>query len=84
VEFGSVLRGRSGYLSTSGTRAADMAVRLHYDELPVEATVPELVDAVDDAVRRVKPEETVVVFATYTAMWHLHGVLAGRADGAGT
>jgi lipid II isoglutaminyl synthase (glutamine-hydrolysing) len=83
VEFGSVLRGRSGYLSTSGSRAADMAVRLHYDELPVEASVPELDKAVADAVRRVKPDETVVVFATYTAMWHLHGVLAGRAQVAG-
>jgi UDP-N-acetylmuramyl tripeptide synthase len=83
VEFGPVLRGRSGYLSTSGSRAADMAVRLHYDELPVEATIPELDKAVDDAVRRVKPDETVVVFATYTAMWHLHGVLAARAQVAG-
>jgi UDP-N-acetylmuramyl tripeptide synthase len=80
VEFGSVLRGKSGYLTTSGTRAADMAVRLHYDELTVEATIPELTIAVDDAVRRVKPDETVVVFATYTAMWHLHGVLAGRPE----
>lgn len=80
VEFGPALRGKSGSLSTSGARAADMAVRLHYDELPVAATIPELEDAVADAVRRVKPQETVVVFATYTAMWHLHGALADRAE----
>ena len=83
VEFGSVLQGKSGYLSTSGSRAADMAVRLHYDELAVEATTPELAAAVEHAVRRVKPEETVVVFATYTAMWQLHRVLAERAREAG-
>ncbi len=83
VEFGSVLQGKSGYLSTSGSRAADMAVRLHYDELAVEATIPELAAAVEDAVRRVKPEETVVVFATYTAMWQLHRVLAERAGVTG-
>jgi len=80
VEFGSVLQGKSGYLSTSGSRAADMAVRLHYDELAVEATVPELAAAVEDAVRRVKPEETVVVFATYTAMWQLHRILQDRSE----
>jgi UDP-N-acetylmuramyl tripeptide synthase len=83
VEFGAALRGQSGYLSTSGTRAADMAVRLHYDELEVEATIVDLATAVEDAVRRVKPAETVVVFATYTAMWHLHRVLADRAEVAG-
>jgi lipid II isoglutaminyl synthase (glutamine-hydrolysing) len=80
VEFGSVLQGKSGYLSTSGSRAADMAVRLHYDELAVESTDSDLQGAVDDAVRRVKPDETVVVFATYTAMWQLHRILAGRSE----
>ncbi|MFL6161902.1 MAG: MurT ligase domain-containing protein [Jatrophihabitantaceae bacterium] len=80
VEFGPVLRGASGHLSTSGSRAADMAVRLHYDELSVEATNPELAAAVEDAVRRVQPAETVVVFATYTAMWQLHQVLRERTE----
>lgn len=79
VDFGSALRGQAGQLSTAGTRAADMAVRLHYDELAAEATADDLADAVEAAVRRVRPGETVVVFATYTAMWHLHRVLAGRA-----
>jgi len=78
VEFASFLQGKSGHLLTSGSRAADMAVRLRYDELAVDGVNPELAGAVDEAVSLVKPDETVVVFATYTAMWHLHQVLEER------
>jgi len=79
VEFASSLQGKSGHLLTSGSRAADMAVRLRYDELAVDGLNPDLAGAVDEAVALVKPDETVVVFATYTAMWHLHRVLEERA-----
>ncbi len=76
VEFSSVLQGHSGRLITSGTRAADMAVRLHYDGLPVERIDPDLGRAVQQAAAEVAPGGTVVVFSTYTAMWQLHQVLA--------
>jgi lipid II isoglutaminyl synthase (glutamine-hydrolysing) len=76
VEFSSVLQGNSGRLVTSGIRAADMAVRLHYDGLPVERIDPDLGRAVQQAAADVAPGETVVVFSTYTAMWQLHQVLA--------
>jgi UDP-N-acetylmuramyl tripeptide synthase len=76
VEFASVLQGNCGRLVTSGTRAADMAVRLHYDGLPVEHIDPDLGRAVQQAAANVGPGETVVVFSTYTAMWQLHQVLA--------
>lgn len=76
VEFASVLHGNSGRLVTSGTRAADMAVRLHYDGLEVERIDPDLGRAVQQAAAGVGPGETVVVFSTYTAMWQLHQVLA--------
>ena len=69
--------------STSGTRAADMAVRLHYDDTDVEEIEPDLEKAVRSAVAAVPRGGSVVVFSTYTAMWSLHRVLehVGRAAG---
>ena len=61
--------------STSGTRAADMAVRLHYDGVDVDEIEPDLEKAVRDAVAAVPTGARVVVFSTYTAMWALHAVL---------
>jgi UDP-N-acetylmuramyl tripeptide synthase len=61
--------------STAGTRAADMAVRLRYDEIEVDEIEPELEKAVRTAVAAVDPGARVVVFSTYTAMWELHAVL---------
>jgi UDP-N-acetylmuramyl tripeptide synthase len=62
-------------LSTSGTRAADMAVRLRYDEVRAEDVEPEPEKAVRAAVAAVRPGDEVVIFRTYTAMWGLHSVL---------
>ena len=60
---------------TSGTRAADMALRLRYDGIDVDEIEPELEKAVRAAVAAVPPGSRVVVFSTYTAMWALHAVL---------
>ncbi|MCW2524126.1 MAG: hypothetical protein JWO63_2461, partial [Frankiales bacterium] len=79
VEFSAPLAARAGQpaaiLITAGTRAADMAVRLQYDELRTDAVIPELAEAVRTATDRVAAGQTVVVFSTYTAMWELHRVL---------
>jgi UDP-N-acetylmuramyl tripeptide synthase len=61
--------------ATSGTRAADMAVRLRYDDVEVDEIEPELEKAVRAAVAAVPPGARVVVFSTNTAMWELHAVL---------
>jgi lipid II isoglutaminyl synthase (glutamine-hydrolysing) len=61
--------------STSGTRAADMAVRLRYDDVDVDEIEPDLEKALRTAVAAVQPAQRVVVFSTYTAMWELHAVL---------
>lgn len=61
--------------STAGTRAADMAVRLRYDDVSVGEIEPDLEKAVRSAVRAVAQGERVVVFSTYTAMWALHAIL---------
>ncbi|MCL2780332.1 MAG: MurT ligase domain-containing protein [Actinomycetia bacterium] len=75
VEFGPTLGGRAARLSTSGTRAADMAVRLRHDEVATHDVQPDLERAVREAVAAVAPGEQVAVFSTYTAMWALHAVL---------
>jgi lipid II isoglutaminyl synthase (glutamine-hydrolysing) len=66
---------RPARLSTAGTRAADMAVRLRYDDVTVEEVEPELEKSVRSAVAAVPPGGRVVVFSTYTAMWALHAIL---------
>ena len=84
VEFGPTFiddsgQSRAGWLVTSGTRAADMAVRLHYDGMGTALVEPDLAGAVAQAIRQVRDGQTVVVFATYTAMWELHRVLARQS-----
>ncbi|HSY16289.1 MAG TPA: MurT ligase domain-containing protein [Jatrophihabitantaceae bacterium] len=62
-------------ISTSGTRATDMAVRLRYDDIATQLVEPDLERAVQQAVAAVPPAAEVIVFSTYTAMWALHAVL---------
>jgi UDP-N-acetylmuramyl tripeptide synthase len=66
---------RAARLSTAGTRAADMAVRLRYDDVPVAEVEVDLEKAVRSAVEAVPADGLVVVFSTYTAMWTLHAIL---------
>jgi UDP-N-acetylmuramyl tripeptide synthase len=66
---------------TAGTRAADMAVRLRYDDVSVDEIEPDLEKAVRSAVASVPAGGRVTVFSTYTAMWALHAVL-GRIGSA--
>ncbi len=78
VQFAAPLAGvRAGrsWLVTSGTRAADMALRLRYDEIDTDAIETDLRTAVLRAVRHLPAQETVIVLSTYTAMWALHAVL---------
>ena len=60
---------------TSGARAADMALRLRYDDVTVDDIEPDLEKAVRAAVAGVPPDGRVTVFSTYTAMWALHAIL---------
>jgi UDP-N-acetylmuramyl tripeptide synthase len=80
VEFASALQGKTGYLVTSGTRASDMAVRLHYDGIATDEIETDLADGVTQATFHVKHGDTVVIFSTYTAMWELHQVLTKAAS----
>jgi UDP-N-acetylmuramyl tripeptide synthase len=69
------LDGRAARIGTTGSRAADMAVRLRYDDIATADVEPDLEKAVRTAVSAVPDGGHVVVFSTYTAMWALHAVL---------
>jgi UDP-N-acetylmuramyl tripeptide synthase len=77
VDFTS-LRDTRGPVLTAGTRAADMALRLAYDEVPVAEQVTDVVDALDRAVQAAPADGRVVIYTTYTAMWRLHEHLGDR------
>jgi UDP-N-acetylmuramyl tripeptide synthase len=66
---------RSARLVTAGTRATDMAVRLHYDGAEVAEIEPDLEKSLRSAVAAAPADGLVVVFSTYTAMWALHTIL---------
>jgi UDP-N-acetylmuramyl tripeptide synthase len=61
----------------SGIRAADMALRLQYDEVPVGAVTPDLATAL--ATLTAKPKTKLRIFATYTAMLELRKIIKGKS-----
>ena len=63
-------------IRTSGTRAVDMALRLSYDEITTDMVEPDLDRALTKFVQL--PGDKVI-FATYTAMLHLHAALERKA-----
>jgi UDP-N-acetylmuramyl tripeptide synthase len=73
VDF-SVLAGKTVEL-TSGTRAADTALRLSYDEVTTARVEPDLTKALTEF--RQLPGEKLLI-ATYTAMTKLHKALGGK------
>ena len=75
VSFDS-LRER-GVAMTSGVRAYDMALRLQYDDVPVDAIEPDLEKALD-AFLAGHHDQPMRIFCTYTAMMSLRRVLAAR------
>jgi UDP-N-acetylmuramyl tripeptide synthase len=75
VSFES-LRDR-GVAMTSGVRAYDMALRLRYDDVEVQAIEPDLARALDRFINE-HPDEPKRIFCTYTAMMTLRRDLAAR------
>ena len=68
-----------GVALTSGVRAYDMALRLQYDDVPVDAVEADL-DRALDAFLAGHPDEPKRIFCTYTAMMALRRTLAARYD----
>ncbi len=72
VDFTSL--GQSS-LYISGVRAYDMALRLQYDEVPVETVEPQLEKALRDFISA-HPDQPKRLYCTYTAMLSLRKSLA--------
>ncbi len=66
-----------GVAMTSGVRAYDMALRLRYDDVEVQAIEPDLARALDRFINE-HPDEPKRIFCTYTAMMTLRRDLAAR------
>lgn len=62
--------------TVSGTRAAEMALRLKYDEVPVHHVEEDLGAAADRFLALPGPKR---IFATYTAMLEIRKLLTGRS-----
>ena len=67
-------------LAVSGTRATDMELRLRYDGLDVQWCEPDLRASIARISREVPEGSTIVVCATYTAMFDMRAVLATMTE----
>lgn len=67
-------------VATTGTRAEDMALRLDYDGVPVQSCVPDMKTAVQRLVARHPKGATLVVCATYTAMFDMREILSTMTE----
>lgn len=77
VDF-SALKDKS--VSTSGVRAADMALRLQYDDIPVEEYTSDISTALKDALLRTSDEGTLHIYTTYTAMLKIRQLLSSITE----
>lgn len=66
-------KGVHGRVVTSGVRAADMALRLKYDDIATQSVIPDLSNALTFVL---KGNRTVLIYTTYTAMLELRKLLA--------
>ena len=78
------LQGRVGLVVTSGLRATEMALRLKYAEVagtadtPGPIIEPDIRRALDIALEKIRPGETLYVLPTYTALLDFQRILARR------
>jgi len=79
VDF-EMFRDRLGRVFCSGIRAADIALRVKYAELGEDSLTvePDLARALDMGLETVKPQETLYIVPTYTAMLDLRRVMVKR------
>lgn len=73
VDF-TLLKGKS--ISTTGVRAADMALRLRYEDIVVEDYDQDIATALKEALLRTPEDGTLLIYSTYTAMLKLRRLLA--------
>lgn len=72
--------GVSGDVITSGVRAADMALRLKYDDISVKKIEPNLLLALNEILAKGTAGNTVLIYTTYTAMLELRKLLSRKTE----
>lgn len=72
--------GVHGSVITSGSRAADMALRLRYDGISGQNSNDNLDNALDDSLASTPDGSILLIYATYTAMLHLRATLAKMTE----
>ena len=77
VDFSSLAS--SGVAQLSGSRAYDMALRLEYDEVPLQAVEPDLTAALE-AFLADSPEKPHRIFCSYTTMLVLRRLLGAKTE----
>jgi UDP-N-acetylmuramyl tripeptide synthase len=77
VDF-SMLKDKS--VSTSGVRAADMALRLQYEDISVEDYTSDITTSLKDALLRTPEDGTLHIFTTYTAMLKIRQQLSSITE----
>ncbi len=75
------LAGRARTLVAGGTRAHDLALRLHLAGLEPAAVEPGVAEALDEALDRAPQGQRLDIVATYTAMIEARGLLATWTGG---
>jgi UDP-N-acetylmuramyl tripeptide synthase len=76
VSFKSNAEGLFNLITTSGTRATDMALRLKYDDILVSHIEPNLVTCLEFTIKSIKKDGSIFIYTTYTAMLDLRKQLA--------
>ena len=75
---------KTGVAMVSGTRAYDMALRLHYDEVPYQPVELDPITALDQLLRETtSPGKPLRIYCCYTAMTKLHAHLNTLAKAGG-
>lgn len=69
-------RGLTKKIYTSGSRACDMALRLKYDDIKVEAIEPNLAECLNKTLDSINEQESIIIYTTYTAMLELRKILS--------
>jgi lipid II isoglutaminyl synthase (glutamine-hydrolysing) len=75
VDFEGVLRGE---VCTTGTRAYDMALRLKYDDIKTSKINQSLKETLSYILNKLEPNETALIYTTYTAMLALRKLMAEK------
>lgn len=65
---------------TTGVRAADMALRLSYDDIKIDNVEPDLPTALDEALSKTPDSGVLHIYTTYTAMLKLRQLIAGMTE----